>query len=804
VREGLKAAKVKRAGFAGMLIASACAAALAIGPSAQAGIDASGVVASPFGGAFDTPVHVTGAEGFPNLVYVTQQGGEVRVVEDGVQLDKPLIDVSSIIKSGGEQGLLSTAFPPDFAESGLFYLYFTNKDCNTDTGGCDIEIAEFKIRKDNPRRARLNSRRTVITIPHSDAGNHNGGTAAFGPDGKLWIATGDGGGGGDQFDNSSRLNKLLGKLLRINPKKPKAPCNDTGRAKACAPAPTYRVPPGNPFVGEKGRDEIWSIGLRNPFRFSFDGDNIAIGDVGQSAREEVDIVPIATAKGADFQWPAREGLIEGPHPERATALPQILPIHDYPRPVTPPDSVLRGVTVIGGVVVRDPRLEGTLFDPDNGRYLFAEAFSDPNSRSFVPDVGAQTISGLQSHNFAIDNIAGVSQDPLGRVYIASLNGTVHRIDPVPIRKRGTPPVGNGESSVTLADVGGSFDTPVNSAFAPGQANTVYVVEQGGTAQAVVNGTTQGQPFLDITDLTDDSGEQGLLGMAFHPDFATNGLVYAYYNDKDNGDIVVSEFETNSAIDADESSEREVIRIRHRFASNHNGGHVTFGPDGYMYVATGDGGVGDDPRENAQDTDSLLGKLIRIDPLQSGGNPYTVPASNPYVGKPGEDEIYAIGLRNPFRFNFDFETGDIEIGDVGQDRFEEVDIETQDSIRKANFGWDRWEGFKKSNAGDTAKGPPRKKHDKPVLAYSHNFGASVIGGVVVRDQDLTNLYGRYLFTDYFADRLRSFKPKHRKVEDYKELDTPVDSITSFSQDPVTDEVYITSRGDGALYRLEPSP
>ncbi len=785
----LKGGPIKRAGLAGTLAGAACAVALAIAPSGHAG-DIQTVTATPFGGDFDSPVHVTGAPGLPNFVYVTEKGGAVRVVRNGVQLDKPLINVSRIISPGGEQGLLSAAFPPDFTRTGLFYLYFTNKNCDSSTGGCDIEIAEFKTRRNSPRRARLSSRRTVIAIPHRDASNHNGGTAAFGPDGKLWIATGDGGSGGDAFDNARKLDKLLGKLLRINPKDPRG-------------SATYRVPPGNPFVGVEGHDEIWSIGLRNPFRFSFDGDNVLIGDVGQGAREEVNIVPIETAKGADFQWPAKEGELNY-DPSRATALPQIPPIHTYPRPVNPPDSTFRGVSVIGGVMVRDPRLDGTALDPDAGRYLFAEAFTSPNVRSFVPDVGAQTISGLTSHPFGIGSVAGVSEDSEERVYIASLNGTVHRVDPAPIRRQGAPPTGNGEGEVDLAQVGGNFDTPVNSAFAPGETDKVYVVEQKGTAQVVVGGTTGSEPFLDITGRTDESGEQGFLGMAFHPDFDTNGLVYAYYTDENNNDIVVDEFETTSATDADEGSRREVIRIRHRFAPNHNGGQVTFGPDGFMYLATGDGGSGDDPRENAQDKRSLLGKLIRIDPLESGGDPYTIPGSNPYVGKPGADEIYAVGLRNPFRFNFDSETGDIAIGDVGQNRFEEVNIESTGSLRKANFGWDRYEGFKRSQAGDTAKGPSKKKHDKPVLTYNRSFGASVIGGLVVRDQDLGNLYGRYLFTDFFRDRLRSFKPRYGKVRGYKELDTPINSVTSFSENPDTGEVHITSRGDGALYRLEPAP
>jgi glucose/arabinose dehydrogenase len=399
--------------------------------------------------------------------------------------------------------------------------------------------------------------------------------------------------------------------------------------------------------------------------------------------------------------------------------------------------------------------------------------------------------------------SGVVAAPTGGSFdsIASLEGRVHRLDPdISPRPRGA----SGEGGVSLVPVGGGYDNPVNAAFAPGETDKVYVVEQDGTARVAVNGTVQPQPFLDITPQTQGTGEQGFLGMAFHPDFATNGLVYAYYTDEENGDIVVDEFETNSALDADETSRRQVIRIRHRFASNHNGGHVTFGPDDYMYLATGDGGSGDDPKEKAQDKGSLLGKLIRIDPLKSGGDPYTVPDGNPFVGKPGRDAIYALGLRNPFRFNFEPETGNIMIGDVGQDRFEEVNIESPQSIRKANFGWDRWEGFKRSQAGDTASKPSREDHDKPVLAYDHSEGASVIGGLVVHDPDLTNLVGRYLFTDYFADRLRSFEPSLGRVDGYTTLDTPVDNISAFAEDPVTREVHIVSQGDNALYRLEPLP
>lgn len=373
--------------------------------------------------------------------------------------------------------------------------------------------------------------------------------------------------------------------------------------------------------------------------------------------------------------------------------------------------------------------------------------------------------------------------------------------------RGEPAVGNGEGQVDLITVGGAgaFDAPVSAAFAPGQDSDVYVVGQGGEVFLVDDGVLQSEPFLDITDLTNNSGEQGLLGLAFHPDYTGSLLyVYAYYNDKDNGDVVVSEFEATPT-DADESSKRNVIRIKHRFAGNHNGGTVRFGPDGFMYMATGDGGDGGDPRELAQDKDSLLGKLIRLDATPEAAEPYSIPNSNPYVGKKGKDEIFAIGLRNPFRFNFDPDTQRILIGDVGQGRYEEVDIESAQSAKGANFGWDRWEGFKRyrDSGKDVAAGPSKRNHDKPVLAYGRSKGRSVVGGLVVRDESLTNLYGRYLFTDFFTDRLRSLVPKLSKVKGFKELDGPtVSAISSFTEDPTTREVYITSLGDGSLYRIEP--
>jgi glucose/arabinose dehydrogenase len=363
--------------------------------------------------------------------------------------------------------------------------------------------------------------------------------------------------------------------------------------------------------------------------------------------------------------------------------------------------------------------------------------------------------------------------------------------------RGAPPIGDGTGGVDFGNVGdGTFDSPVNVAFAPGQPSNVYVVEQDGTVRVLVNNIEQPEPFLDITQLTQGSGERGLLGLAFHPNFAGNGFVYAYYTDEDTGDIVVSEFSATDPLNADETSRRTVIRIRHRMATNHNGGQLLFGPDGLLYMGTGDGGDGGDPRENGQDKRSLLGKLLRINPLDPPGpRAYSNPKANPYVGRKGKNAILARGLRNPFRFTFDQETGRIAIGDVGQNRFEEVDYETRRGLRNANFGWDRWEGFRRyRDSGDNvAKRPKPKHHDKPIHTYSHALGCSITGGVVVRDGSLTNLYGRYLYADFCQGRLRSFVPTLGGATDDKPLDDTFSNPTSFTTSPFDDRVYVTGLG-----------
>ncbi|HEY8467312.1 MAG TPA: PQQ-dependent sugar dehydrogenase [Solirubrobacterales bacterium] len=401
---------------AALRIALVAALALASAPAAaHAGGLATGIEATQVGGSFKAPVYVTSAPGFPKLVFVVEKGGVVRVLRGNKRVKRPFLDISGRVSKGSEQGLLSIAFPPNYRSSRRFYAYYTSKGCKA--GSCDIAVTEFQRSKKSATRALVSKARRVITIRHRNAPNHNGGTAMFGPDGMLWLGTGDGGFG--QQGNSAKRSSLLGKLLRIDPRKPKSRKAKRG----------YRIPKDNPFVGGPGRDEIWSIGLRNPFRFSFDEERgmIAIGDVGETEWEELNYVDVDAAKGANFGWPRYEGL-----EERGGALgpgPLIDPVHVYPHSGNTAPR-WGGASIIGGVVLRDPRFAGVLdLDPSVGRYLYADAFDNVPVRSLVwvgPGVtDHQLLPGVDPQS-----PAGFGTDQRGRVWLADrTGGRVYRLDP---------------------------------------------------------------------------------------------------------------------------------------------------------------------------------------------------------------------------------------------------------------------------------------------------------------------------------------------------------------------------------------
>lgn len=358
-----------------------------------------------------------------------------------------------------------------------------------------------------------------------------------------------------------------------------------------------------------------------------------------------------------------------------------------------------------------------------------------------------------------------------------------------------PKIGDGRGGIRKHKIG-SFDSPTYVTHAPGAQGFLYVVERAGRVRVVKHGNVRGQPFLDIHSRVTTQGERGLLSIAFDPRYPKNHLFYAYYTN-DDGNIEIDEFRAGSNTDANEGSRRTVIVVPHPIFSNHNGGQVQFGADGKLYAATGEGGNAGD---NAQNKHLLLGKLLRINPHQHGSKPYKVPRGNPYVGRPGRNEIFALGLRNPFRFSFD--RGRIAIGDVGQNAWEEVDREGHKSLRGANFGWNHFEGDHVY-----ASGTPRPRHhyEPPIFEYPHTDsncesfgGCAITGGDVVRDRKLRSLYGRYLYADFYAGKLRSFVPHRRRGRRDRALGVHVDHPTSFSEGAHR-RIYVTSI-DGPVYKL----
>ncbi len=265
---------------------------------------------------------------------------------------------------------------------------------------------------------------------------------------------------------------------------------------------------------------------------------------------------------------------------------------------------------------------------------------------------------------------------------------------------------------------GSFDQPVYVDSAPAFHRLVFVVEQPGRVSVLRNGHRLSQPFLDIQSRVSCCGERGLFSIAFDPSYGRNHLVYAYYTNRQ-GNLEIDEFHAPSGTRALMSSRRQVIVIPHPGWSNHNGGQLQFGPDGYLYIGTGDGGGSEDSGDNARHLNVLLGKLLRIDPHRQGGHAYGVPASNPFVGRSGaRPEIYSYGLRNPWRFSFNPKTGTLAIGDVGQSQREELDYTKIQRAKGANFGWPKWEGdsILRLDRPDPNPNPPFPVF--PILTYTH--------------------------------------------------------------------------------------
>jgi glucose/arabinose dehydrogenase len=350
----------------------------------------------------------------------------------------------------------------------------------------------------------------------------------------------------------------------------------------------------------------------------------------------------------------------------------------------------------------------------------------------------------------------------------------------------------------LRRVAGGLGDALFVTAAPGQASRLFVVQQSGRIIVLQNGRRLRRPFLDVSGLISAGGERGLLGLAFHPDYARNGRFYVNYTDRA-GDTRVVEYRRASASRADRGSARLLLRVDQPYA-NHNGGHLAFGPDGDLYIGLGDGGSGGDPHGNGQRTDTLLGKILRIDvDARTGGKPYGIPSDNPYASGGGRPEIYSYGLRNPWRFSFDRERSDIWIGDVGQGSIEEIDYRPAGQARGANFGWNAFEGRSTFAGAGAVRGRPPVA---PVAQYTHAKGCSVTGGYVYRGTRVPALRGRYLFADYCSGRVWSMRagPSPGGLrEDTGRLGVSLSTVTSFGEG-LRGDVYVVA--GGGLYRFAP--
>ncbi len=353
-------------------------------------------------------------------------------------------------------------------------------------------------------------------------------------------------------------------------------------------------------------------------------------------------------------------------------------------------------------------------------------------------------------------------------------------------------------SFRLTVVASGFNRPVFVTQAGDNSQRLFLVEQSGKIWILSDGERSAQPFLDVSSLISPSAlrpgftEQGLLGLAFHPDYAENGRFYVNFTDR-RGETVLARYlvSADNPYLADANSAQVIFRLAQPYR-NHNGGHIEFGPDGYLYIALGDGGSANDPLGAGQNRGLLLGTILRID--VDGGSPYAIPPDNPFVDDAAaHEEIWAYGLRNVWRFSFDRLTGDLYMADVGQNQWEEINFQPADSPGGENYGWNVWEG-RHIFAGGNAP-----NHVPPIFEYTRNMGCSVTGGSVYRGQAIPDLQARYIFGDYCSGRIwAAWRDDAMNWQARQIMNTDM-AISSFGEDEAG-ELYLIDYA-GALYRFD---
>jgi glucose/arabinose dehydrogenase len=359
------------------------------------------------------------------------------------------------------------------------------------------------------------------------------------------------------------------------------------------------------------------------------------------------------------------------------------------------------------------------------------------------------------------------------------------------------PVDPASIRVELQSVVSGLYTPVGIAHAGDGSGRLFVLEKVGRIQVVQDGVLLLTPFLDITDRVGSSqNEQGLLGLAFHPSYTANGAFFVNYTDRQ-GDTVVSRFSVSADPGRADPASEAVLLTLNQPAGNHNGGHLAFGPDGYLYIGTGDGGGAGDRYGNGQNGQTLLGAMLRLD--VDGGEPYAIPQDNPFADNPSvRDEIWAVGLRNPWRYSFDRLTGDLYLADVGQNMYEEVNFEPAGDPGGRNYGWPIMEGLHCFPADRPCE---QTGLTLPIAEYDHSQGCSVTGGYVYRGQEFPNLRGIYLFGDFCSGRIWGLVPVGVGSGDWQVAPlAQVDArISAFGEDEAG-ELYLLDMSSGQLFRI----
>jgi glucose/arabinose dehydrogenase len=736
--------------------------------SASAGVWYQGIP-----GDFASALYATAPPGDAARLFVVSQNGLIHVVTDADgKLDDPFIDLQDETNYDQQElGLLGMAFDPNFATNGYFYVSYTRDQ------GEQIQsvVSRFRVQGDpltsNEADPTSEVVRLVVDQPYD---NHNGGMIAFGPDGYLYLALGDGGAAYDPENRSQNLETYIGKMLRM----------DT------AGDGPFTAPPDNPFVGDTpGLDLIWHYGLRNPWRFSFDrltGD-LWLADVGQQDYEEVNFVAAGDAGGRNFGWRAYEG-------NNCNIPAECAPIADQ---VTFPIYTIahdgEGKAITGGY-----RYRGTALPVLQGNYLFGDYIAASLAMLSVtpgdpPTVAARDLTQIFNPVGFKCCLTSFAEDGEGEVYAVTKSKVYKLVD----------------DNIAYLDLQsfGQATEPTMLTGPPGDGSRVVVLQRNGVMRLYIDGVQQETPFADLTDRVASDGELGLLGMAYHPDYATNGYFYLNYQRRtgEGGatiETTISRFTVNgdppTAVTADPATEL-VLFTAVQPGGDHNGGSIAFSPnDGYLYIPIGDGGCCNDPYDTAQDLGSPLGKILRIDVDNTDpGLNYAVPADNPFVGDVGVlPEIWAYGLRNPFRSSFDRVTGEFYFGDVGQDANEKVGYQPAASTGGENYGWPIFEGTRCNTDAVTQQDCDNLQASVsfPIRENFRQFGSSVTGGAVYRGSAMPGLVGRYIYADYVSARVLSFVPNNGTATLLREYTGDLD----FEDELLSGIVGISEDGVGELY------